>query len=63
VIQWESACQIKIQKYLIEFLRQIILDGCEVLFDPFTALFKLLYNEEAIPDQQLVSKIIPVLKK
>jgi hypothetical protein len=42
--------------------QRIIKDGCEVLIDPFTDLFKKIYREKTIPGQWLISKTIPVYK-
>ena len=43
--------------------QRILLDGIEVLIEPLTQLFKMVYRDQAIPGQWLISKIIPVHKK
>ena len=42
--------------------QRIIKDGCEILIDPFTELFKRIYGERSIPGQWLISKTIPIYK-
>ena len=41
----------------------VLVDAEELLLPPLTTLFKLIYEQRAIPDQWKMSKIIPVFKK
>ena len=42
---------------------RVLLDGIELLKSPLSKLFTLVYERKQIPEQWLVSKIIPVHKK
>ena len=43
--------------------QRILIDGKDVLNKPLSNLFKLIYKDQVIPGQWLISKIIPVHKK
>ena len=43
--------------------QRVLVDGISNLLSPLTALFQLIYNERKVPDQWIVSKIIPIFKK
>ena len=43
--------------------QRILVDGLEVLIEPMTKLFSLIYRDFQIPGQWLMSKITPVHKK
>jgi hypothetical protein len=43
--------------------QRIIIDGVNILLRPFTGLFDLIYKYKKLPQQWLVSKIIPIHKK
>ena len=43
--------------------QRIIVDGAELLIAPFHVLFNLIYMQRTIPEQWLMSKIVPVHKK
>ena len=43
--------------------QRFLIDGISVLIKPLTVLFNLIYNTKKVPDQWLVSKIIPIFKK
>ena len=40
--------------------QRILIDGHDFLIVPLTQLFKLIYRDQAILEQWLISKIIPV---
>ena len=40
-----------------------MIDGRDVLIKPLASLFKLIYRDTELPEQWLISKIIPVHKK
>jgi hypothetical protein len=42
--------------------QRVIKDGCEILIEPFTELFKRIYYKKTIPGQWLISKTVPVYK-
>jgi hypothetical protein len=37
-------------------------DGGEYLLEPFTELFKLIYQEKRVPEQWLIVNTIPIYK-
>ena len=41
----------------------LLVDGIDYLIEPFSKLFNLIYTTKQIPEQWLISKIIPVHKK
>ena len=43
--------------------QRIIIDGIELLKAPLAVLFDKIYNTKAIPEQWLISKVIPIHKK
>ena len=43
--------------------QRILIDGIDVLIDPLTVLFKKNYESNSIPEQWLMSKVTPILKK
>ena len=43
--------------------QRILNEGREILINPITKLFKLIYTHKAIPQQWSISKIIPIFKK
>ena len=43
--------------------QRVLVDGLEWLIEQLTHLFKLIYNKKTVPEQWLVSKIIPFHKK
>ena len=43
--------------------QRILSDGMEPLLKPLTTLFKLIFKENKIPEQWLISKTIPIHKK
>ena len=42
--------------------QRVLVDGIEVLLEPFTVLMNMIYNQKTIPEQWLVSKTLPVFK-
>ena len=42
---------------------RIIVDGIDYVSKPLTILFNNIYNTQKLPEQWLISKIIPILKK
>ena len=40
--------------------QRILVDGINFLLNPISKLFKLIYEQKTIPEQWLVSKIIPI---
>ena len=42
---------------------RIIVDGIDYVSKPLTILFNNIYNTNKLPEQWLISKIIPILKK
>ena len=43
--------------------KRILIDSRDVLIEPLTSLFELVYRDQVLPGQWLISKIIPVHKK
>ena len=43
--------------------QRILIDGRGFLMGPLTELFKMIYRDQVIPEQWIMSKIIPVHKK
>ena len=43
--------------------QRILIDGCDSLTEPLFNLFELIYRDGLVPEQRLISKIIPVHKK
>jgi hypothetical protein len=43
--------------------QRVLSDGTAHLIEPFTKLFKKIYNQKAIPQQWSISKVIPIHKK
>ena len=43
--------------------QRILVDGADVLVHPLTNLFNKIYSQKKIPEQWLVSKVIPIHKK
>jgi hypothetical protein len=43
--------------------QRVLVDGISNILSPLTALFQLIFNERKVPDQWIVSKIIPIFKK
>ena len=43
--------------------QRIISDGVDQLLSPLSRLFELIYEEKKVPEQWLVAKTLPVLKK
>ena len=43
--------------------QRILTDGAQILLNPLTRLFNLIYHEKSIPAQWSVSKIVPIHKK
>ena len=41
----------------------ILIDGQDSLIGPLSELFELIYRDQVMPGQWLISKIIPVHKK
>ena len=41
----------------------ILIDGQDSLIGPLSELFELIYRDQVVPGQWLISKIIPVHKK
>ena len=61
----ECLKEIKI-KYCEGFDRipqRILVDGANILICPLKELFRRIYFQNAIPEQWLISKIIPIHKK
>ncbi len=42
--------------------QSMIVDGCDIWIGPFLTLLKKIYYETRVPEQELVSKIIPAYK-
>ena len=42
---------------------RILIDGIDILIKPLTNLFTKIYDQKKIPEQWLISKIIPIHKK
>ena len=42
---------------------RILIDGIQILIAPLSTLFNKIYNQKKIPEQWLISKIIPIHKK
>ena len=45
---------------LVLYPQRILVDGINFLLNPISKLFKLIYEQKTIPEQWLVSKIIPI---
>ena len=43
--------------------QRVLSDGRAHLIEPFTELFKKIYNQKVIPQQWSISKVIPIHKK
>ena len=43
--------------------QRFLVDGIEILKKPLTILFDQIYKTKLLPEQWLIAKIIPVLKK
>ena len=43
--------------------QRILIDGRDALIEPLVSLFNLIYRDTKVPEQWLISKIIPVHKK
>ena len=43
--------------------QRILADGAEILVKPLTSLFERIYNQNKIPDQWSIAKVIPLHKK
>ena len=43
--------------------QRILIDGIRYLSKPFTNLFNEIYNSKQVPEQWLMAKIVPILKK
>ena len=43
--------------------QMILIDGIEILKFPLSYLFNQIYNQKKIPEQWLIAKVIPILKK
>ena len=41
----------------------ILIDGHDILIEPLSDLFRMVYKDQSVPGQWLISKIIPVHKK
>jgi hypothetical protein len=61
----ECIKSIKIKNYegFDRIPQRVLVDGISNLLSPLTALFQFIYNERKVPDQWIVSKIIPIFKK
>ena len=42
---------------------RFIADGMQILIKPLTVLFNKIYQQKKIPEQWLISKVIPIHKK
>ena len=42
---------------------RILIDGIQILIKPMAILFNKIYEQKVIPEQWLISKIIPIHKK
>ena len=42
---------------------RILIDGIQILIAPLSTLFNKIYNQKKIPEQWLISKVIPIHKK
>ena len=43
--------------------QRILVDGITVLINPLRILFSKIYNQKSVPQQWLISKIVPIHKK
>ena len=43
--------------------QRILVEGAESLIQPLTTLFRKIYSQKTIPEQWLISKIVPIHKK
>ena len=43
--------------------QRVLVDGADVLIHPLTVLFSKIYTQKKLPEQWLISKIIPIHKK
>ena len=43
--------------------QRVLVDGLEILIDPLAKFFSLIYRDNQIPGQWLISKITPIHKK
>ena len=43
--------------------QRILIDGIRYLSKPFSTLFNEIYNSKQVPEQWLIAKIVPILKK
>ena len=43
--------------------QRILIDGIDILINPLSQLFSLIYREKLIPEQWLIAKITPIHKK
>ena len=43
--------------------QRVLADGIEILHEPFSHLFNLIYSRRTIPEQWKISKITPIHKK
>ena len=54
---------LNLSNYFPLLLKRVLVDGIGILLRPLAVLFELIYDQCRVPDQWLVSKIIPIHKK
>ena len=42
--------------------QRVLVDGIPHQLKPLTKLFNLIYNQKTVPDQSLISKLVPIHK-
>ena len=63
IIECINSLKIKNTEGFDRIPQRILIDGRDAVIEPLASLFKLIYRDTMLPEQWLISKIIPVHKK